>query len=152
MGSWRWEGGSHLLGLALLALVLFAEGCDASAPSATLEGSRIPIVCKPFPLSQYCSSPAQCPDYEVAVASTRQVNRSLPLCSAAIGRCGVFRFTKTSGLYGGTTLFFDDTNRVIAVATWTDALRLGDPCGPNRYYGAVLECSLDVVEQPCGAR
>ena len=74
------------------------------------------------------------------------------LCIAYIGTCGSLRYTIISSGFGGDYLFFNDAGALVAVRTFTDFVRPGDPCRNETYYGGIPQCTEEIRERPCDAR
>jgi len=102
-----------------------------------------------LPLERYCTQYSSCPMHAESVARLQKTGSQGRCVSEAVGTCGDLFFTRTTGLYGATTMFFEVSGPTVAVKTESDAFTLGTPCPNWRHYGRRLSCVLEVTWDYC---
>jgi hypothetical protein len=135
---------------SVVAFLACGEGVTIRQVLSTASEVPSTEVCD-YPLGALCSTWVGCPSYEERVASTRGYGASPECFGADIGVCGEFRYTTNSHAFGGTTLYFDASGKLVAAVWMTDAIRLESACPGRTYYGPRLACTLVPVERLCKA-
>jgi hypothetical protein len=89
-----------------------------TSPSSTL-ATGLPASDCTTTLEEFCRG--RCPTYAESVEQLRRSCASAPMDERSAGRCaGAFQMTRTSGPYGGSTMFFDGNGTLIGGTHSTD--------------------------------